>query len=126
MSDRSLRMLQGCPHSYTIRIPCEICVEARINALSREALLRGADEVKSQSRETIAKLQKVADGRVPLEKAIEKLAGEKSQLLQRIASDAAEIKRLRMQVQDMAADKYAEQASKLTPVENLRRDDEAV
>lgn len=126
MSDRSLRMLQGCSHSYTIRIPCEVCVEARINALSREALLRGADEVKSQSRETIAKLQKAADGRVPLEKAIEKLTSEKAQLLQRIASDAAEIKRLRMQVQDMAADKYAEQASKVIPVENLRRDDEAV
>lgn len=122
MSDRSNRLIQGCAHSVTVRVPCSECVEGRIDGLVRGAKHEGREQTKDEYKDTMANLQRSVGQFESLKGSMERLLEDKRVLIERINMDIAEIKRLKAQNADLAASLSAERTAGI--VFNQPRDDE--
>lgn len=124
MSERSNKMLQGCPHSVPIRIPCSECVEGRIVAGLNEVKRQHIEQDRSDYNDAM-KSAKTATGQLEIAKIeYNKVVREKQELMKRINADWAEIKRLKEIVSDLGARMSAEAASRIIPKTQVD-DDEA-
>lgn len=123
MSERSAKMLQGCPHAQVIRIPCEGCVEGRMANLVNESKRQQFSEDRGKYEETIASLKSSEGAIVALKASVERLVQEKSDLTKRVNSDWEEMKRMKATISDLAARLSAEAASRIVHRERFDEDE---
>jgi len=112
MSERSQKLMQGCQHSVVIRVPCENCVEARIENQVRDGRTRGYESAKDEYQDNIRKLQASMVLGEHAKADLDKARRERDGIVSQLKVALSEVARLKAALAEMALNAQAEQAAK--------------